>query len=54
MRPVPLPALAAALVPLTGCGSAGGVNLGPVGDGLSFIGVCVVVAMLVLVVGLKR
>jgi hypothetical protein len=43
-----LPALA-----LTACGTTGGspINLGPVGDGLNFLGMSIVLAALVVVIG---
>ena len=49
-----IPALMAALVLLSGCSSAGGADFGAIGDGISFLGVCFVVGMLVLVIGAAR
>ena len=39
---------------LVACGSAGGPSMVPVGDGLRFLGICAVVAVLVAVLGLSR
>ena len=41
---------------LVACGEAGGANISmtPIGDGLRFLGICAVVAVLVAVIGLSR
>lgn len=48
-----IPVLMASLVLLSGCSSAGGADFGAVGAGISFLGVCFVVGMLVLVIGIS-
>ena len=58
MTKIPSPALLYLLVvtilPLIGCQPADGPNLAPIGNGIAFLGICVVVAMLVLVIGGRR
>jgi hypothetical protein len=46
--------LAALLLGCSGGGEVGVPNMEPVGDGLTFFGVCVVVMALVFVLGLSR
>ena len=40
--------------PLSGCQPSQGPNLAPIGNGIAFLGICVVVAMLVLVLGSRK